>query len=181
MIFLSFKKLKFTSWKYISLRKLQFPSVINTRLTVLNKTLINLHTQISLPQPFIKWSLQNEKQFWCHTWLMHIIGVLNLMLKLWSCAPNVCKYRAFVTESEAPNSQRNKAAMESTTTKRTMPLASSREIRLVMQLWKVSYHKIKANSFICQIKILIAALIAETQVDGISNHKASLWIFKSHQ
>ncbi|KAI1237569.1 hypothetical protein IHE44_0013649 [Lamprotornis superbus] len=43
-------------------------------------------------------------------------------------------------DSAGPNSQRNRAAMESMTTSRAMPRASSRDSLFVMHCWKVSCH-----------------------------------------
>lgn len=146
--FLELWEVKIYYFKVHQLRKRQFPSVINTQLTAPRTLYAQPPTPTQVP---IKW-----EAMWCHTWLTHITGVLNLVLKLWSCAPNVCKYRAFVTESETPNSHRNSAAMESTTTSRTIPLASSRESRWEIQLWKVSYHQVQTVSITTlQVTLLV--------------------------
>lgn len=74
-------------------------------------------------------------------WFMHNTGLWNSLLNWCNLAPRVCKYLAFVMECWMPNSQRNRAAMESMMINRTIPRESKMGALLVMHSNSVSWNQ----------------------------------------
>lgn len=70
-------------------------------------------------------ALGGEGGGWGPTWLTQSTGLRKVQLSRRSAAPSACRARARRTEAGASNPQRNGAATESMTTRRTIPRDSS--------------------------------------------------------